>query len=126
MKKVPNRLECAYCLRHFTHGGECKGKEHNNDVSGCLIFKFDERGCIRNKDLRLQFPLYREIPPLGCWSSGWEKNGNDTEVKIRNIYGLTWDNRGGYLNVHCNCDYFVNEFLEGDSDSNKPVLKIIK
>lgn len=38
MNKIPNRLECAYCVRHFTHGGECKGKGRNNDVSGCLIF----------------------------------------------------------------------------------------
>ena len=129
MDKIPNRLECAYCIRHVRHGGECAGKEYNNDTEGCLIFKFDEMGCIKNRDFKLQIALYKEIPYVDMWDDGWQINGIDTKIKIKKIYGITWDNKSGYLILFCNLDYYVNEFSDeykNKDKDKKPVLKIIK
>ena len=127
MKKVPNRLECAYCIRHYTHGGECEGKKNINDESGCLIFKADERGCIRNRDFKVPVPLYGEFPVLNSWCDNYQINEVDTELRIKRIYGLNWDTRRGMLIVYCNCDYFINEFHDNYVEpKNKTILKVIK
>lgn len=126
MGNIPNRLECSYCIRHYKHGGECEGKKSIYDETGCLIFKLDSRGCIRNKDVKLQIPLYREIPIINCWNSEWEINGSNTEIRIKEIYGLSWEKEKGYLNIHCNCDYFINEYDNNYRLEKKTVLKIIK
>lgn len=125
MDNIPNRLECSYCIRHYTHGGECQGKKNSNDEKGCLIFKVDEKGCIRNDDFKLPILLYREIPFINKWDDGWQINGVSTEIRINKIYGLTWNTKTGNLIVHCNCDYYINEFHENYTET-KPTLKIIK
>ncbi|MDQ0150582.1 hypothetical protein ACFO6R_12645 [Eubacterium multiforme] len=126
MDNVPNRLECAYCIRHYRHGGECNGKTNNLDEKGCLVFKLDKKGCIRNKDFVLKIPLFYEVPLLNTWNNDWKVNGEDTEIRITKIYGLTWDKEKGYIKLHCNCDYYINEFSNTHKDNKKPILKIIK
>lgn len=127
MKEIPNRLQCAYCLRNRTHGGECSSQQSPYGERGCLIFKPDERGCIRNADLRIELPLYHDFPLLNTWCDYWEYRGVDTEIKINRIYGFKWDSKRGYLIVSCNCDYFVNEYHENyEEPKEKPYLRIVK
>lgn len=124
---LPNRLECSYCKRCIKHGGECFGKSHNRNEEGCLYFKMDEKGCIRNADLSIPFSLFSDIPPLGMWKDGWLIYKQSTEIRINKIYSLSWNERKGVLYVKCNYDYYINEFCEGYKNiSNKANLKIIK
>ena len=124
---LPNRLECAYCQRSHKHGGECIGKSVNRSEEGCLYFKMDEKGCIRNADSSIPFSLYSEIPPLGMWKDGWVIYNQDTQIRINKIYALNWNERKGVLYVKCNYDYYINEFGEGyKNKSSKPNLKVIK
>lgn len=117
-------LQCAYCKRNHRHGGEC---ESINNNQGCLYFMPDEKGCIRRADLKVPFNLYSDIPQLDMWSDGWELYGNDTQLRIIRIYGLSWDKTKGLLYVHCSCEYYINEFSDGFiEDKNKPKLKLIK
>lgn len=126
-QELPNRLECSYCKRNREHGGECLTKDMNRRETGCLYFTMDERGCIRNTDSSISFSLYREIPYLNMWDTGWSVYGNETEIKIKKIYGLSWDQRKGILKVKCNYDYYINEFSEGyQKEKNMPDLKVIK
>lgn len=127
MKDVPNKLQCAYCLRSHAHGGECNKQRSQYDESGCLVFKPDERGCIRNTDLKIELPLYHDFPLLNTWCDYWKYKGVDTEIKINRIYGFKWDKQRGTLIVHCNCDYFENEYHENYVEiQEKPKLKVIK
>ncbi|MBV4417177.1 hypothetical protein KM789_13270 [Clostridium tyrobutyricum] len=127
MKKVPNRLQCAYCIRNCTHGGECNGQNSPSDIQGCLVFKLDKRGCIRNRDVRIPVPLYGSIPRLDEWCDDYTLNEVDTELRIKRIYGFDWDTKSGYLMVRCNCDYFINEFSEDYIEpKSKAILKVIK
>lgn len=124
MKHVPNWLECSYCIRSHMHGGECNCKVNNQ---GCMIFKPDARGCIRNKDFKIAFSIYQEIPLLNVWQDGWTVNDIPTEIKIVHIYGLTWNKTDSCLIVHCNCNYFVNEYSNDYVEAaEKPKLTIIK
>ncbi|MDR3598420.1 hypothetical protein [Clostridium sp.] len=126
-KDLPNRLECAYCQRSNKHGGECRGKDINRYETGCLYFNMDSKGCIRNADLKIPFSLYSEIPPLGMWSDKWTLYDNETEIRLNKIYSISWEKTKGYLYVHANCDYYINEFCEGyKPEKNKPNLKVIK
>jgi hypothetical protein len=124
MKDIPARLQCAYCVRDFRHGGECH-REKYDDI-GCLAFNLDSRGCIRECDMNIKFPLYYDIPPLNMWQDGWTMKGVDTEICIIHIYGLKWDTKKGQLIVLCTCKYFVNEYSEDSEASSKPILKIVK
>lgn len=127
MKEVPNKLHCAYCIRNRSHGGECTAERSHNDEQGCLIFKADARGCIRNKDLKIPVALYSEIPMLDRWYDNYTLHDVETELRIRRIHHLSWDKQSGYLYIHCNCDYFVNEYHENYTEpKEKPDLKIIK
>jgi len=131
MKQIPNRLECAYCIRNSDRGGECSSRlyseKQHSDLQGCLAFKADERGCIRNSDFKISVPLYNAFPFTNAWSTDWLVDGKDSPVRIRIIYGLTWDTRSGNILVHCNCDYFVNEFADDYKCGNKkPMLKLVK
>lgn len=127
MKPIPNRLECAYCIRNNSHGGECSSQRSPYDEKGCLIFKPDERGCIRNDDIKIPVPLYHDFPLLNTWCNDWQYKGVDTEIKINRIYGLRWNGKKGLLIVYCNCDYFVNEYHENyEETKDKPILKLIK
>lgn len=127
-KDLPNRLECAYCSRSDSHGGECPGKSINRNEEGCLFFKCDDRGCIRTNDIKLPFNLYENIPPLGVWEHNrWILYGKDTSIKIERIKGIEWDKQQGVLYLRATCKYFINEFCEGyEKEKNKPKLKIIK
>lgn len=125
MSNIPARFECAYCTRYKLHGGECFGKESNKD-SGCLFFRMDNRGCIRNRDLKLSVPIYHEIPKVGVWNDDWKLNEVDTEIKINKINALDWDPRRGNIIIFCNIDYFINEFHEDYKENQKSNLKIIK
>jgi len=94
---------------------------------GCLIFKTDPRGCIRNDDLKIEFPLYSEIPPLNTWCDHWSLNGVDTEISIKNIKALNWNVKRGSLIIHCWCEYYVNEYHENYVEpKKKPKLKLVK
>lgn len=125
MNQIPVRLECAYCIRSSSHGGECKSPNRNK--TGCLAFKMDPRGCIRSGTFTIPFKLYREIPPLNTWFKGWSINEVSTEIKITNIYALKWDTKKGYLNVHCEVYYYINEYHEDyEEPQEKPKLKIVK
>lgn len=127
MKTVPNRLECAYCIRNYLHGGECKGKESINDESGCLVFKADEKGCIRNANIRIPIPLYGEFPTLNVWNDNYMVGGVDTQIRMKGIYRLSWNTKKGLLYIHCNCDYYINEFHEDYTElKDKTILKVIK
>lgn len=128
MKQVPNRLECSYCIRNISHGGSCQGKNNSKDEIGCLVFKADEKGCIRNSDFKIGITLYNEIPKVGMWAKDWTMNGVETEIRIRKIYALDWNIKKGKLLVHCNCDYYENEYHEDyiEPTKSKPDLKIIK
>jgi hypothetical protein len=125
MKEIPSRLQCAYCLRNHTHGGECYHQKFSD--TGCLAFSLDEKGCIREQDIKITVPLYRDIPQINVWNDGWEMNGVETKVKISRIQNLNWDIKKGNLIIYCNCIYYVNEFHESYKDGdNKPKLRIIK
>jgi hypothetical protein len=127
MKEIPKKLQCAYCIRNCTHGGECTAKRSPYDESGCLIFKADEKGCIRNKDLKIPVALYNEIPIVDRWCDNYTLCGVETELRIRRIHYLSWDKHSGYLYIHCNCDYYVNEFHEDYTEpKDKTILKVIK
>jgi len=124
MKEIPNHLECAYCIRNRSHGGECGKQKH--DDKGCLIFKPDPRGCIRRSDLKIPIPLYGDIPPLNTWSDQWSMNNVDTEIRIVDIKGLYWDKKKGKLIIYCYCEYYVNEYHEDYVEPKKrPVLKLV-
>lgn len=96
MNKVPVNLECSYCLRNRSHGGECR--EGGSRNKGCLIFKPDPGRCIRSMDIRLQFPLYTEIPYLGVWCDLFILNGVGTEVRIKRIHEPKWDSKKRRIN----------------------------
>ena len=124
--KVPNKLECAYCIRHHIHGGECEGKKRN-DENTCLIFKLDPKGCIRNGDFKMPVSLFKDVPPIYHWTTGYTINNIDTEIRINIIKHISWDKERGYLYLHCNCDYYINEYHEDYREpTEKPKLKIIK
>jgi len=128
MKPIPNVLECHYCERNRTHGGSCFGKQGMPE-KGCLGFKADERGCIRNKDARLIFPLYSELPKLNVWNNDFLVNGKDYEMRITKIYGIEWGARKGNLIVRCTIDYFVNDFADDympGKDKGEVKLRVIK
>lgn len=129
MKPIPNVLECAYCKRNYTHGGECHGKDFNSQ-QGCLGFKADERGCIRNKNVVIEVPIFSPIPQLfQFWDRNYQIDGRDTEIYINKIYMLSWDKQRGLLLIHCNCNYYINEFADDFKEStgnNKPVLRAIE
>ncbi len=125
MTKIPNKLECAYCIRAFSHGGECRDNKFNDQ--GCLAFKLDPRGCIRQGDYRITMPLYHKFPQLRVWNKDWQVYGVDTEIRINEIYGIDWDTREGRLIVSCRCDYFINEYHEDYKvEDSAPRLKLIK
>lgn len=125
MAEIPSRLQCAYCLRNQTHGGECEKRKF--DDIGCLIFKIDPKGCIRSGDLKIPLPLYKALPPIGKWMDDYTVYGVDTLIRITRIWGLSWDTKKGYLIIHASCDYYVNEYSKKyKKESNKPDLKIIK
>lgn len=127
MKEIPNRLQCAYCIRNRTHGGECNAKEYTTDEKGCLVFRLDPRGCIRNHEGKLPFPLYSDIPLLNIWQIGWQYNGISTEIRITYIKGLSWDTKSGNLYVHCKYDYFVNEYHDDYVEPReKTYLRLVK
>jgi hypothetical protein len=127
MEKIPNRIQCAYCIRHYSHGGECQGKKTNSDIEGCLVFKIDEKGCIRNSDFKIGIPLYRDFPLLNTWCDNWQIYGVDTELRVKKIYGFKWNTKTGELIVNCNCDYYINEYHENyEEPKNKTIFKIIK
>lgn len=124
MKEIPSQLQCAYCIRNSSHGGEC---HTDKNVSGCLVFKADEKGCIRNGDRIIRFPLYRSIPPLNIWNDGWTLNKVSTEIRIKRIYSLDWDTNAGELLVSCNVDYYINEYHEDFKEEKKNnYLRIVK
>ncbi|OEH86233.1 hypothetical protein BHU72_11905 [Desulfuribacillus stibiiarsenatis] len=124
-ENIPSQLQCVYCKRNHTHGGECH--KPKNDIKGCLIFLPDERGCIRSKDTRLTFPIFHKIPPLRTWDSDWEIGGIDTKIRINRIHGFDWDVPKGKLIVYCNIDYFINEYHpEFKHPTSKPTLTLIK
>lgn len=127
-KDFPNRLECAYCKKSDKHGGECIGKSIiRSSDEGCLYFNMDEKGCIRNADQSIAFNLYTDIPPVGMWKDGWTIYNQETEIRIKKIYALSWNERKGLLYVKCNFDYYINEFCEEyNNQSSKPNLKVIK
>ncbi|MDU1585748.1 MAG: hypothetical protein E6860_09435 [Clostridium sp.] len=127
MSEVPNKLKCAYCKRNRMHGGECTSQKSPCDKSGCLIFLEDERGCIRNGDLKIPIKLYEDIPVLMQWDDRWTIYDNDTSIRIREIRGITWGVKEGYLYIHANCDYYVNEYKEGYKENkSKPKLTLVK
>jgi len=121
---IPNRLECAYCIRNYTHGGECQKPKYND--TGCLAFKADPKGCIREDDLKIEVPIYFNFPPLGVWGDSWTMNEVDTEIKIKYVKGISWNKRRGTLVLHCRCEYYVNEYHEDyKQPKKKPVLKLV-
>lgn len=123
MKEVPQKLQCSYCLRNRHKGGECNELSSN----GCLFFKMDERGCIRNHDYTIKLPLYHEFPLLNTWCDFWQIGGVDSEVRVKKIYGIDWDSKTAELIIKCNIDYFINEYHNNYKEPNiKPKLKIIK
>jgi hypothetical protein len=125
MVKIPNKLECAYCIRNHYHGGECRENRFNDQ--GCLVFKPDPRGCIRQGDFKISIPLYFNFPKLGVWCDYWAINGVDTEIRVIKIHGIEWDTRTGELIISCKCDYFINEYHENYKEPNSiPKLKVIK
>ncbi|WP_238457079.1 hypothetical protein [Desulforamulus putei] len=125
MIQIPSHLQCAYCVRNYTHGGECRNPKY--DSKGCLVFKMDNKGCIREADLQIEIPLYFDFPPLGVWTDYWSLNGVDTEIKITKIHALKWNSNKGGLIVYCRCEYYENEFHENYAKpKKKPNLKIIK
>lgn len=125
MEKIPAMLECSYCLRSRSHGGECRSDGDRRN--GCLAFKLDPRGCIRSGNFKIPFKLYGEIPPLKTWCKGWLINEVSTEIKITNIYALKWDTKKGYLNIYCEVYYFINEYHEDYVEpKEKPDLIIVK
>ena len=127
MKEIPNRLQCAYCIRNKTHGGECTSQNSTYDEKSCLVFKPNPKGCIRSGDGRIPFPLYKEIPLLNTWQTGWQFNEIDTEIRIAYIKGLSWDTKKGNLIIYCRYDYYVNEYHDDYEEFiGKPNLKIIK
>lgn len=123
---IPIQLECAYCIRAFEHGGECHAPKRDSSI-GCLIFKPDPRGCIRRDTAKLPIGLFQEAPTINHWDDRWTMYDVDTEIRITKIYGISWDKQGGYLYIHADYDYYINEFHE---DFNQPIespeLKLIK
>jgi hypothetical protein len=127
MIDIPGPLQCSYCIRNYTHGGECRNPYVKSSEGGCLAFKLDSKGCIRENDFRIEFPLYYEIPPLNAWVNDWTINGADTEICITQIHGIKWDTKKGFLILHCRCKYYINEYDEGYKEPDKKSnLKLIK
>lgn len=127
-KDFPNRLECAYCPRYYIKGGECNGKDINRNEEGCLFFKYDKRGCIRRKDIKIPIEIYEDIPPIAIWEHDrWTLFGKETSIKIHSIKGLNWDKRRGLLFIYADCSYYVDEFSESYiEEESKPKLRVIK
>jgi hypothetical protein len=125
MKEIPVKLQCAYCQRNQSHGGECRRNKF--DDTGCLAFQPDPKGCIRNKDTRIHVPLYYNFPPLNTWCNDFTVGDLDSEVNVRRIHGFNWNTKSGELIVCCNIDYYINEYHENYKDPrDKPVLKVVK
>ncbi|WP_417203737.1 hypothetical protein [Acetoanaerobium sticklandii] len=123
MKHIPNKLECSYCARNLTHGGECKSPAYSD--RGCMAFKMDERGCIKKCNGRIEFPINYTIPMVGEWRNDFENRGIDTSIKINRIIGIDWNSRKGTIIIICEFEYFENEFHE-NFVKKKPALKIVK
>lgn len=121
---IPTRLQCYYCMRNYTHGGECQ--KPKRDDTGCLVFKADPKGCIRQDDLRIEVPMFYNFPPLDTWDDSWTMNGVDTELKIVRVNGISWNKQRCTLILHCRCEYYVNEYHEDyKKPDKKPVLKLV-
>ncbi|MBU5676845.1 hypothetical protein KQI88_10485 [Alkaliphilus sp. MSJ-5] len=88
IKRILTRLECAYCIRNSSHGGEYNKQKSPYDEKRCLVFKPDPKGCIRRGDVKISTRLYYDFPPLNTWCQDWQINGIDTAIKIIKIYGL--------------------------------------
>lgn len=125
MSDIPARLECSYCIRHQSHGGECY-MNISSKGGGCLAFKQDPKGCIRNTTKRLKFPLYRTIPRINEWESNWQVNGVDSAIRIKKIRGIDWDVKQGMIEIIVDIDYYVNEYSEDYKTYSKPDLKIVE
>lgn len=119
---IPNKLECAYCKRNFTHGGECQSPM--NSDRGCLAFKLDPQGCIRRGHSRISIPVFSSIPAIGEWNDNYQLSGMDTRIKIVKIIGLEWNQRKGTLIVICEFDYYINEYSENYRKPTK--LKLVQ
>ena len=127
MKDIPARLQCGYCERNFRHGGECQRPSIQGSEGGCLAFRLDPKGCIRQKDFILSFPLFYDIPLLKMWDDNWTINGMSTEMCIERIYGIKWDTKKGQLILYCECKYYINEFRDNYVEpKEKPKLRRVK
>lgn len=122
MKDIPNKLECSYCARNLTHGGECKSPTYSD--RGCMAFKMDDRGCIKKSNGRIEFPINHPIPMVGEWCNDFENNGIDTSIRINKIIGVIWSKNATIILI-CEFEYFENEFHDS-FDKKKPILKIVK
>lgn len=125
VEMIPVRLQCAYCIRNHTHGGECQRPKF--DDIGCLAFKADPKGCIRHENTRIRVPLFYKLPPLHTWDNNWTIGGVDTEISIVHIYGIDWDKKKCQLIIHCRCEYYINEYHEDyKQPSTKPKLELVR
>lgn len=125
IKDIPVKLQCAYCERNYSHGGECKNPKYLEN--GCLVFKPDPKGCIRTSDMSISIPLYFDFPPLNTWCDYWTMKGVDTEISVTKIHGIKWDAKKGLLILRVTCDYYINEFHDDYIETaNKPNLKVVK
>jgi hypothetical protein len=98
---IPEQLECEYCERNKTHGGECQiVKKETPD--GCVAFKEDERGCIKQSSAWLSIPLYHNMPPVGIWMEN--RYDGFEHLRITQIKGIDWDQDN--LKLACEFDYF--------------------
>nr|WP_236886756.1 hypothetical protein [Clostridium beijerinckii] len=83
-------------------------KSANINEDGCLYFRMDENGCIRNSDQNIPFNLYSDISSVGMWRDVWTIYNQDTKIRINTIYTLSWNERKVLLYIKCNFDYFIN------------------
>lgn len=124
MKDIPAHLECAYCERNYNVGGECRSNER---LKGCLAFKLNPLGCIKNMQTCLGVPLYYDVPAIGIWNEEWTINGLATKFKINEYLGIKWNSKKGLLRLFVRISYFENEFAEDFLKKNvAPELKLIK
>jgi len=105
---IPTNLQCGYCIRNRTSGGECR-ETFKRDA--CLAFKRNPLGAIRTNKGELRFPVNYNIPPIGIWDENRELLGRfDTKVRITKIIKVKFED--GELVLHCEFDYYMDDFNE--------------
>lgn len=118
--------ECASCIKHEDHGGQCPGKW---DGKLCILYERDPKG-VKVYEKAIYFvPFYLDIPELKKPCDYYEINGIAKTVHFVTIENVEWnkDKKGLHgVTIKANAWYWSDENGVIQDKESKPTLKLIK